>query len=225
MPSKTARSARLLPPRETPRPSRSRYAIGLVAAILVAGSLGYLFGAPDATENSVAEMRAAEMKRDATQVTELTSAARATVAELAVVMTGLGEALPPGGALAARTPTDAEVGEWQRVMKQAVDKHSVTPSGTTATNVARAGFRSAVDGMAIAVDTYAYCRKLPDDVRAGCLDVARRQRTAGVMAWSVAATQLDQINVDAGHGHQHVYLTSTPGEGAMTADSLPEGAN
>lgn len=225
MPSKTARSARPLPVQEKPGPGRSRYAIGLVAAILVAGSLGYLFGAPDATETSVAEMRAAEMKRDAQQVTELTSTARTTVGEITSVMVGLGEALPPGGALAARTPSEAEIGEWQKVMKQAVDRHAATPSGTTATNVARAGFRSAVDAMAIAVDTYAYCQKLPTDVRAGCLEVALRQRTAGVMAWSVAATQLDQINVDAGHGHQHVYLTSTPGEGAMMADPVPEGSN
>jgi len=27
--------------------------------------------------------------------------------------------------------------------------------------------------------------------------------------WSVAATQLDQINVDAGNGHQEVYLDTT----------------
>uniref|UniRef100_UPI0007850F1C hypothetical protein n=1 Tax=Herbidospora sakaeratensis TaxID=564415 RepID=UPI0007850F1C len=225
MPSKTARPARALPAPETPRPARVRYAIGLVAAVAVAGSLGYLFGAPDPAETSAAEMRAAEMRRDVDQVTELTSTARTTVGEITSVMVGLGEALPPGGALAARTPTDAEVGDWQRVMKQAVERHAATPSGTTATNVARGAFRTAVDGMAIAVDTYAYCRRVTTDVRAGCLDVARRQRTAGVMAWSVAATQLDAINVDAGNGHQHVYLTSTPGEGAMTADGVPEGAN
>ncbi|WP_061300714.1 hypothetical protein [Herbidospora cretacea] len=225
MPPKTARPARPLPARETPRPARSRYAAGLVVAILVAGSLGYLFGSPDATETSVAEMRAAEMRRDAQQIVELTAGARTTATDLTKVMAALGEALPPGGALAARTPTDAELGEWQRVMKQAVDRHSVTPSGTTSTNVARAGFRSAVDAMAVAVDGYAYCRKVPTDVRQGCLDVARRQRTVGLMTWSVAATQLDQINVDAGHGHQHVYLTSAPGGGAMTADGVPEGTN
>ncbi|WP_157519705.1 hypothetical protein [Herbidospora daliensis] len=225
MPSKTARSARVLPAPETPRPARSRYAIGLVAAIAVAGSLGYLFGAPDPAETSAAEMRAAEMKRDVQQVTELTSMARATAGEITPVMAGLGEALPPGGALAARTPTDAEVADWQRVMKQAVERHAVTPSGTTATNVARGAFRTAVDGMAVAVDTYAFCRTLGTDVRAGCLDVARRQRTTGVMTWSVAATQLDAVNVDAGNGHQHVYLSSTPGEGGMTADGVPEGSN
>ena len=41
--------------------------------------------------------------------------------------------------------------------------------------------------------------------------------------WSVAATQLDQLNIDAGNGHQHVYLNNTSGDGIIPADGLPEG--
>jgi hypothetical protein len=223
MSSKTARSPRALPARETARPARSRYATGLVVAVLVAGSLGYLFGAPDAAENAIAEIRAAEMKRDVQQITELTSSARTTAADLDKVLGGLAKALPPGGALAAQPPGSGELADWQRMMKQAVDRHEENPSGTTATNVARAGFRTAVTAMSIAVDAYASCQELPSDVRQTCLDLAGRQRSAAVMAWSVAATQLDQINVDAGNGHQHVYLTGLPDQGAMMADNLPEG--
>ena len=42
-------------------------------------------------------------------------------------------------------------------------------------------------------------------------------------SWSVAAAQLDQINVDAGFGHQHVYLQTEQGSGAFTADGEEEG--
>ncbi|GIH23610.1 hypothetical protein Aph01nite_19200 [Acrocarpospora phusangensis] len=225
MSSKTARSPRPSPVRDTPRQNRLRSAIGLAVAVLVAGSLGYLFGAPDATENAIAEMRVAEAKRDVRQITELTSTARTTAADLEKVLAGLAKALPPGGALAAQPPADGEVAEWQRLIKQAVDRHAETPSGTTATNVARGGFRNAVNTMSIALDAYVSCQELSTDVRQRCLDLAARQRSASVMAWSVAATQLDQINVDAGNGHQHVYLTGLPGDGAMMADTLPEGTD
>ncbi|WP_155341320.1 hypothetical protein [Acrocarpospora corrugata] len=192
-------------------------------AVLVAGSLGYLFGAPDATQNAIAELQEADAKRDVKQIVELTSSARVTVADLDKVLAGLAAALPPGGALNARPADAEEIGEWQRMMRQAVDRHAESPSGTTATNVARAGFRAAVNAAAIAVDAYAACQRLSPELRQTFLDLAARQRSAAVMSWSVAATQLDQINIDAGNGHQHVYLTSLPGEGSMLADNVPEG--
>jgi len=38
-----------------------------------------------------------------------------------------------------------------------------------------------------------------------------------------AAAQLDQINMDAGFGHQHVYLQTEQGSGAFTPDGEEEG--
>ncbi|WP_344919781.1 hypothetical protein [Streptosporangium oxazolinicum] len=195
----------------------------LVAAA-IAGPVGYLVGRPDASQVAIADMREAEVKRDVQQIGELTSTARVTAGELNGVLSRLVEVLPKDGSPGARSVEAAEVEGWQRVLRQAVDRHAETPSGTTATNVARAGFRSAVDSMAIAVDAYAAGRKLPEDQQKTFLDLAVRQRSAAVTAWSVAATQLDQINVDAGNGHQHVYLTGAPGEG-MSADSVPEGSH
>jgi hypothetical protein len=57
----------------------------------------------------------------------------------------------------------------------------------------------------------------------GDQELATRQRDLAVTSWSVAATQLDQINVDAGYGHQHVFLRSEPGGEAFTPDDAPEG--
>jgi hypothetical protein len=55
-------------------------------------------------------------------------------------------------------------------------------------------------------------------------EVAAGARDTAVTTWSVGATQLDQINVDAGHGHQHVFLPADPESGAFTPDDAPEGS-
>ncbi|MDG4780911.1 hypothetical protein O7614_14795 [Micromonospora sp. WMMD961] len=59
--------------------------------------------------------------------------------------------------------------------------------------------------------------------QAALLDVTTRQAAEAATVWSVAATQLDQINVDAGHGHQHVFLDTDPPAGAVTPDGAAEG--
>jgi hypothetical protein len=116
----------------------------------------------------------------------------------------------------ARSTRD-EVAGWQRVVDAAVASFANPPSGMTATNVARGGLAAGVNELASAIRTYA----LGDskDVR----DVAARERTLAVTVWSVASTQLDQINIDAGYGHQHVFLPADPGSGAFTSDGAPEG--
>jgi hypothetical protein len=227
MSSRTARAPRTLPQPRVRRSDRTRYVVTILVAVAIAGPLGYLLALPlpDATQVAIADMQKAEAKRDVQQIGELSATARVTADDLDKVLSGLVEALPQDRTLTVRAVAPAEVDEWQRVLQQAVDRHAETPSGTTATNVARAGFRSAVNAMAIAVDAYAASRRLPANLRQTFLDLAARQRSAAVMAWSVAATQLDQINVNAGKGHQHVYLTSVPGEGAMSADTVPEGTS
>jgi hypothetical protein len=224
MSSRTARPSRPLARPTTRSSGRARYIVTILVAVAIAGSLGYLFGLPDAGQAAIADMREAEAKRDVRQISELTATARVTAGELNGVLSGLVKALPQDGTPAVQPAEPAEIDGWQRVLRQAVDRHAETPSGMTGTNVARMGFRNAVNAVAITIDTYAAGQRLPVKLRQDFLDLAARQRTAAVAAWSVAATQLDQINVNAGNGHQHVYLTSAPGEGAMSADTVPEGS-
>ncbi|MFF5229764.1 hypothetical protein [Dactylosporangium sp. NPDC000521] len=73
------------------------------------------------------------------------------------------------------------------------------------------------------MDTYAAAVKAPEADRAALLGLAGRQRDLAVAGWSVGATQLDQLNVDIGRGHQHVFLPSAPGQEAMTSDDSKEG--
>ncbi|MEV0730226.1 hypothetical protein [Polymorphospora sp. NPDC050346] len=193
--------------------------LSVVLAGLVGGAIGYSIAAPDATESAVERIRAEEARRDVAQITALTAQARTTRAELETLLGELDPALAAGA-----PPADADrVARWQATMRTAVERHAETPSGTTATNVARGALRGAVDGFATAVDLYAAALPLPAADRATLLTVVQRQRTDAATAWSVAAAQLDQINIDAGNGHQHVYLGGHAGEGAFTPDGAPEG--
>lgn len=194
--------------------------LSVVLAGLVGGAIGHALASPDATESAVQQIRAEEARRDVTQITGLTADARTTKAELETLLAELDAALEAGP---ADTAGADQVSRWQATMRGAVERHAETPSGSTATNVARGALRGAVNGFAAAVDLYAAALALPAADRAGVLAVVERQQTQAATAWSVAAAQLDQINIDAGNGHQHVYLGGHAGEGAFTPDGSEEG--
>ncbi|MER6006799.1 hypothetical protein ABT120_50265 [Nonomuraea angiospora] len=116
-----------------------------------------------------------------------------------------------------RQPTQAAVA--------AVQGFAGPPSGETATNVARSSLASAVRQLATTVDTYAAARGLTGPARAAAMDLTVRQRADALFTWSIGATALDAVNIDAGHSHQHVFLPTSPGEGALTPDTEPEGSH
>ncbi|MEV4760755.1 hypothetical protein AB0J86_37415 [Micromonospora sp. NPDC049559] len=190
----------------------------VLVGLLLGGVVGYLAGRPDATTRTVADMRAEEATRDVAQIKNLTEVARQSQGTLTTL---LGEV---DGALDGSRPASPDqVRAWQATMRTLVEKHRESSSGTTATNVARGGLRNAVAGFATAIDLLAAAQQAPADQRPALLALAKRARTEAATAWSVAATQLDQINVDAKLGHQHVYLQTEPGSGAYTSDGAPEG--
>ncbi|GAB1819581.1 hypothetical protein HerbRD11066_27450 [Herbidospora sp. RD11066] len=180
----------------------------LLVVVLAAGvGIGYLVGIPDEVE----KMQISDLKRDAEQIKTLTGQAEQTVQELDKILPAMAETGPP------------DITVWQEAIRKAVERHAETPSGMTETNVARGGFKSALNALSISVDLLAEAQKLPEADQAAYVELATRQRTLGITIWSVAATQLDQLNVEAGYGHQHAYLSGAPGEGAMHADDVPEG--
>jgi hypothetical protein len=174
--------------------------LAFVAGAVVFGVGGYLVGAPSEEAQMAADIRAEDAARDKVQIKELTDLARETRDDLAPVLEGLATHTGDGAA-------------WQRTVDAAARKFDDPPSGTTATNVARGSLTAAIDQLALAVAAH----------QKGDHDLATRQRDLAVTTWSIAATQLDQINVDAGYGHQHVYLQSEPGGDAFTPDGEPEG--
>ena len=214
-------SYQLSAPEPRRRPTRLAVvvaAVGLAAALL-GGIVGYAAGRPDATESAIADIRQADAKRDTQQIAELTATARRLREEVAPVLAAL-RADPP----ADRQPDPQQVRQWQQTLLRAAEPFANPPSGTTATNVARGGLRSAVEQASLAVESYLLAVTGPPTQRAALTALAKRQATEAATAWSVAATQLDQINVDAGHGHQHVYLEGDHDDGALTPDGAEEGS-
>jgi hypothetical protein len=193
--------------------------VATVVVALVGGLIGYVVGRPDATERTIAQLREAEVERDVEQIIELTAMARRTAEQLSPILTAVREAADAG-----RAPEATQVEQWQQTLGQLTSQFADPPSGTTATNVARGGLRSAVDQAAVAIDLVALAAAGPTADGAGDqLALAARQVDLAVVTWSVAASQLDQINIDAGQGHQHVFLDGGDAEGALTPDGAAEG--
>ncbi len=208
------------------RPARGR-ALGLVAAFvigaLVAGGLVFWTTRPSSIEQMASQIRAESALRDKTQIKTLTELARTTRDRLVPVVEGLSRAMPVDGTAGPAVVTTADVENWRKAATAAADGFADPPSGETATNVARSTLASAARQLATTVDTYAAARDLTGPARTTALDLAARQRADALFTWSVGGTALDAVNVDAGYGHQHVFLPTTPGDGALTPDTEPEG--
>jgi hypothetical protein len=221
-------------------PSRRPFWLGvLVAAVVLIplGAVGVVIASgseePQQTEeqaladqvrSEAAELRRQTQVRDKEQVAELTDRMRAAVDALAPVLSGMGRTLPPGeddklGPIAEA----AAVQRWRRAVRAEDEYFADTVSGETGTNVARGGFAAALDALNEAVETYGLAVEQPGARRA-LLERARQQRNLAVRTWSVAATQLDAINIATGYGHQHVYLGGSEAAGGFGADPAPEGS-
>jgi hypothetical protein len=215
-------------PTPVPRASWGRVLALMLAFALgsiVAGGVVFAVNRPSPVKQMADRLRAESALRDKTQIKTLTELARSTRARLVPVLDGMGRAIPADGTAGPVAVTAADVATWQKAAAAAVDGFADPPSGETATNVARASLTSAVRQIATTVDTYAAARNLTGPARATATDLAVRQRADALFTWSVGATALDAVNVDAGYGHQHVFLPTSPGEGALTPDTEPEGSH
>jgi hypothetical protein len=210
------------------RTSLWRYSVVAVIALAVGGLIGGLIGAAIAdprtpTQRRIDQMQVADVQRDADQVVALTEQARRLVDELTPTLDGLNTALPVGSASAGPIATTGQVDGWKAVTAKAADEFASPTSAGTAVNIARSSLAAGTRQLDLAVDTYRAALTAAADTRASLLAVAARQRDAAIATWSVGATELDVLNIDTGHGHQHVFLPSASGQGAMTSDGSKEG--
>jgi len=176
----------------------------------------------DEIESEAESFRRQTQVRDKEQVKELTDQMRQTAEDLAPTLTGLAKALPPGEKRTGPAAEASQVQDWRRAIRAADEYFAETVSGETGTNVARGGFAAALDALAESAATYALALEQPG-ARRELLERARTQRDLAVRSWSVAATQLDAINIATGYGHQHVYLGGAEASGGFGADPVPEG--
>lgn len=199
-------------------------AVGLVA-VLVLALTGVLGPSGDPIEQRTAELRAQEAERDRDQIETLTAQAREVRDQIVAPLEEFNESVPPGdGEQAASADADPErIQSWNETMADAATTFDESPSGSTGTNVARNSLAVSLGLMESAVGLYGVAAELDGDQQQELLARAGEQRDLAVRTWSVAATQLDAINVDAGFGHQHVYL-EVEGTGALTPDGAEDGA-
>ena len=159
---------------------------------------------------------------DAAQVTALTDIAREAGAGLGTVVGELVTYLPPGAPPVTDAPADpATVADWRARVEAVRAAFGDPPSGGTEVNVARGALTGAVDVVMLAVSTYDDALRLPTGSdREAALTRASESLDLGLQLWSVAATQVDDANIDAGLGHQHVNLNGT-----RAPDSIAEGSD
>jgi hypothetical protein len=231
MAKRSVKKARQRAPAAPPSPSsRRQFWLGVLAAaavlvplavvgVVLASSGGEEREDPqaavrDSIETEAAELRRITKVRDKEQVKELTERMRGSVDALTPVVAALGR---------ERLARPATVESWRRAVRDEDEFFAETVSGETGTNVARGGFASALDALMESVESYRLALAQPAARRA-LLARARQQRDLALRSWSVAATQLDAINIATGYGHQHVYLSGSEEAGGFGADPAPEGS-
>jgi hypothetical protein len=204
----------------------------LITVPLLAFAVGALLGGPIGAatadprtdyQKRVGELVAAEVQRDKDQVVSLTAQARRLRDELVPVLEGLDKTIPVSGSAVGPVATQAQIDSWKAITKKVTDEFESPPSAGTAVNIARSSLAAAVRQLDLAVGVYAEAALAAEAARPALLALAARQRDNAVTTWSIGATQLDVLNIDTGHGHQHVFLPSAPGQGAMTSDGSKEG--
>lgn len=183
-------------------------AVNIVLATLVLTSGG---DDGDSLDSRVADLEAQEDARHVELVAELTQQTTAAHSGLLPVIEGLHAVVPSGGT-AAVSPT-ATPAAWHSAVGAAIGTYGDPPSGSTEFNTARNGLLLAIDLLGSAATAYEAAAAAPaGPQQEELLELAGRLRDQAVAAWSVAATQLDVLNIDAGYGHVHITLPSRPGE-------------
>jgi hypothetical protein len=230
-PTRRARAGKPIRRPAPSSPSRRRVwapAASLLTAFVLGIATAFVIGASmpgsDATERGIAELQRAEVERDIKLIGPLTELARGSSERLAPVLQGMAEAAPPGESSLGPVPTAEVVAGWRKVVAEEVARHAASPSAGNAVNIARTGLRTAVQQLAAAVDGFETAVTAAEPATDKLLALAGQQRTLAIRTWSVAAIQLDLINIEAGNGHVHVQLSARPDIGALTPDSSPEGS-
>lgn len=223
-----SRAPRATAPWATPPPSpKGRVWAGLLTAFLLGLAVAFLITAgngPDATQRRIAELEREDAERDVAQLGPLTDQAKDTRDRLTPVLEAMASVAPVDGSAPQSPLTSDAVNGWRDVVTAAEKSYEQAPSAGNGINVARAGLRTAVQQLAAAVKGFETASTLAEPSRSTLVTLAGEQRTLALRTWSVAAVQLDVINIEAGKGHVHVQLPSGAGSGTIAPDGAPEGS-
>ncbi|MFA9431725.1 hypothetical protein [Egicoccus sp. AB-alg2] len=211
MPSSTTSRRRHVPAASARRSPLLVFAAGVLLGGLVVGLLGGAASRPDTPEpNSMEEIAAAladEYDAEQRRLAEaLTDETRHVHADLMTLLGDLDAVLPVHDPATGR-PADAEaVATWRARTQDAVDHLAPFGHGSPAFNGTHGSLLGAVRQLDAAVVTYAEAVATDGPAADRLVALAAEQRDNAVELWAVAAEQLDELNIDAGLGHVHLFL-------------------
>ncbi|MGC7094078.1 hypothetical protein ACPZ19_05395 [Amycolatopsis lurida] len=111
---------------------------------------------------------------------------------------------------ATAAPTSEQLVSWKSAVDRAAARFAERPSGGTEVNLARSGFAGAVSLLDRALTAYPVSASLGESLRKDA-----------VVAWSIAANQLDLAGIKGGLGHVHVFLPTQGVPGEMAEHGHP----
>lgn len=217
-----------------PAPRRSLWAVTVPLALLVLGIVLAVLLLPGAGDDDTgaggddelaAETQRLEeefAERDREQVQAVTTTARTVAEDLGALLVEAQDTLPTdlvgggGGSLA----TSDQVAQWQQTVDALQGELGDPESASTQVNLVRGALVASVDAVALGVAGYDDALGLSGPDRASALARAATALDLGRRTWAVAAIGVDDANVQAGLGHQHVTLA-----GDTPPDSLPDGTD
>lgn len=175
----------------------------------------------DPPPTDVARLEEQEAARDVAQVEELTALGREASALVDPVVARLTRLLREPASERGTSSGPRAATSWLRRIAEVERLFGDPESASTGNNVARGALLGSIDAIEGAVRAYDDSGALPPGpLRSAAIHRAVESLDLGIRLWSVAAMQLDQLNVDAGLGHQHIQL-----HGATLPDGLPEGTD
>ncbi|PDP89285.1 hypothetical protein CQJ94_02495 [Glycomyces fuscus] len=193
---------------------------GVSFAVAGAAVASAVFLGGDGADGASAAPEASAEHPDAEQVGALLTHTRTAHEGLVPVVEDMEEFLPTDGSHPPLEMTEASVvNSWRTEVQGAAVHLGEVPEAGSAHRTAHAGLASSVQLLSMSVETYAKAALVEDeDLRMDVLHIAMDLRDQAVISWSVAATHLDAVSVDTGHGHVHLYLPAAPDSGALGPD-------
>ncbi|MCB7137992.1 hypothetical protein LGQ04_15740 [Cellulosimicrobium marinum] len=187
-----------------------------LAAVVVVLVLALTRGGDDGADGAfavdparVAELEAAEVARDAENLTASIEHARHVQAELVPVLHGMHAVLPVDGS----EPVDAssaDLAAWHATVDGLVDETDSLASGSSEHNIVRNGMLTSLETLGDSVEALELAATADAATVEGLHALAGDLRTRAVDTWGLAAVQLDLRATTAGQGHVHVFLPVHP---------------
>lgn len=185
-----------------------------VALVVVLILLVINISGSDPLEDRARELRVEALVRDREQIEEVVDVTYEVRDEVVSVFSEFNTYLPDGDATVDTVDaTPEQIESWQQTMAEIVEPYENEQSGATDTNLTRLSLGLAVDLFDEAVNTYALAAEADEDLQADLIARAGELRDFGIRTWSIGATQLDGITVNAELGHHHIYLEFDGGVG------------